>query len=81
MKASRARRSNWPAANGQGGGETLIERQKKDRAAEREKVEADPFIKAVLLAFPGAKLGEIKTIAPTVVTPEIPDPSEDEDED
>ncbi|MFN6981770.1 MAG: DNA polymerase III subunit gamma/tau, partial [Brevundimonas sp.] len=56
------------AANGQGGGETLIERQKKERAAEREKVEADPFIKAVLLAFPGAKLGEIKTIAPTVVT-------------
>ncbi|MFN7110262.1 MAG: DNA polymerase III subunit gamma/tau, partial [Brevundimonas sp.] len=45
------------AANGQGGGETLIERQKKERAAEREKVEADPFIKAVLLAFPGAKLG------------------------
>ncbi|MDK2747648.1 MAG: DNA polymerase III subunit gamma/tau [Brevundimonas sp.] len=69
------------AANGQGGGETLIERQKKDRAAEREKVEADPFIKAVLLAFPGAKLGEIKTIAPTVVTPEIPDASEDDDED
>ena len=68
------------AANGQGGGETLIERQKKDRAAEREKVEADPFIKAVLLAFPGAKLGEIKTIAPTVVTPEIPDPSEDDDD-
>jgi DNA polymerase-3 subunit gamma/tau len=69
------------AANGQGGGETLIERQKKERAAEREKVEADPFIKAVLLAFPGAKLGEIKTIAPTVVTPEIPEPSEDDDED
>ena len=69
------------AANGQGGGETLIERQKKERAAEREKVEADPFIKAVLLAFPGAKLGEIKTIAPAVVTPEIPDAPEDDDED
>ena len=69
------------AANGQGGGETLIERQKKERAAEREKVEADPFIKAVLIAFPGAKLGEIKTIAPTVVTPEIPEASEDDDED
>ncbi|WP_447941407.1 DNA polymerase III subunit gamma/tau [Brevundimonas mediterranea] len=69
------------AANGQGGGETLIERQKKERAAEREKVEADPFIKAVLLAFPGAKLGEIKTIAPAVVTPEIPDSPEDDDED
>jgi len=35
----------------------------------------------VLQAFPGAKLGEIKTIAPTVVTPEIPDVVEDDDED
>ncbi|WP_395944376.1 DNA polymerase III subunit gamma/tau [Brevundimonas sp.] len=69
------------AANGQGGGDTLIEQQKKTRAAERADVEANPFIKAVLLAFPGAKLGEIKTIAPTVVTPEIPDASEDDDED
>ncbi|MFN4069504.1 MAG: DNA polymerase III subunit gamma/tau, partial [Brevundimonas aurantiaca] len=69
------------AANGQGGGDTLIERQRKERAAERQKIEADPFIKAVLLAFPGAQLGEIKTIAPTVVTPEIPDVAEDDDED
>ncbi|MFN3779406.1 MAG: DNA polymerase III subunit gamma/tau [Brevundimonas aurantiaca] len=69
------------AANGQGGGDTLIERQRKERAAERQKIEADPFIKAVLLAFPGAQLGEIKTIAPTVVTPEIPDAAEDDDED
>lgn len=68
------------AANGQGGGDTLIERQRKERAAEREKIEADPFIKAVLLAFPGAKLGEIKTIAPTVVTPEIPDAGEDDED-
>lgn len=68
------------AANGQGGGDTLIERQRKERAAERDKVEADPFIKAVLQAFPGAKLGEIKTIAPTVVTPEIPDAGEDDED-
>lgn len=69
------------AANGQGGGETLIEQQKKARIAERAEVEANPFVQAVLLAFPGAKLGEIRTIAPTVVTPEIPDASEDDDED
>ena len=68
------------AANGQGGGETLIEQQKKVRAAEREAVENDEFVKSVLLAFPGAKLGEIRTVAPTLVTPEIPDESEgDED--
>ncbi|WP_312598033.1 DNA polymerase III subunit gamma/tau [Brevundimonas sp.] len=69
------------AANGQGGGETLIEQQKKARIAERAEVEANPFVQAVMLAFPGAKLGEIRTIAPAVVTPEIPDASEDDDED
>lgn len=69
------------AANGQGGAETVIELQKKARAVERAEVEANPFVQAVLLAFPGAKLGEIKTIAPAVVTPEIPDASEDDDED
>ncbi|URI15710.1 DNA polymerase III subunit gamma/tau [Brevundimonas albigilva] len=68
------------AANGQGGGETLIEQQKKARAAEREAVESDAFIQSVLTAFPGAKLGEIRTVAPTLVTPEIPDEAEgDED--
>ena len=69
------------AANGQGGAETVIELQKKARVVERAEVEANPFVQAVLLAFPGAKLGEIRTIAPTVVTPEIPDASEDDDED
>lgn len=68
------------AANGQGGGDTLIEQQKKVRAAERAEVEANPFIKAVMAAFPGAKLGEVKTIAPVVVTPEIPDAGEDDED-
>ncbi len=69
------------AANGQGGAETVIELQKKERATARAEVEANPFVQAVMLAFPGAKLGEIRTIAPTIVTPEIPDASEDDDED
>jgi DNA polymerase-3 subunit gamma/tau len=68
------------AANGQGGGETLIEQQKKVRAAEREAVENDDFVKSVLLAFPGAKLGEIRTVAPTLVTPEIPDEATDDED-
>ena len=67
------------AANGQGGGETLIEVDRRNKAAERAEVEADPFVKAVLEAFPGAQL-DYRVIAPSVVTPEIPDePSEDED--
>lgn len=59
----------------------VIELQKKERATARAEVEANPFVQAVMLAFPGAKLGKIRTIAPTVVTPEIPDASEDDDED
>ena len=68
------------AANGQGGGETLIEQQKKARAAERAAVENDPFVQSVLTAFPGAKLGEIRTVAPAVVTPEIPDDAESDED-
>jgi len=67
------------AANGQGGGETLIEVERRGRAEERAEVEADPFVAAVLAAFPGAKIAEIKTLAPTVEMPAIPDEVEDED--
>ncbi|WP_339914713.1 DNA polymerase III subunit gamma/tau [uncultured Brevundimonas sp.] len=68
------------AANGQGGGETLIEGEKRGRAEERAAVEADPFVKAVLTTFPGAVLGEIRTLAPAVEMPAIPDEGEtDED--
>ncbi|QBX37725.1 DNA polymerase III subunit gamma/tau [Brevundimonas sp. S30B] len=66
------------AANGQGGGETLIEQQKKTRARERAAVEADPFVRAVLEAFPGATLGEIRTLAPPVELPSIPDEADDD---
>ncbi len=60
-------------ANGQGGGETLIEGEKRGRAAERAAIEADPFVVAVMEAFPGATIGEIKTLAPAVEMPAIPD--------
>lgn len=66
------------AANGQGGGETMIEVDRRRRADERAEVEADPFVKAVLDAFPGAKVGDIRTIAAPVELPVIPD---DGDED
>ncbi|CAN5201181.1 DNA polymerase III subunit gamma/tau [soil metagenome] len=67
------------AANGQGGGETLIEVEKRGRAEERAAVEADPFVSAVMAAFPGAKITDIKTLAPTVEMPAIPDEADDED--
>ncbi|MGV3579971.1 DNA polymerase III subunit gamma/tau [Brevundimonas sp.] len=67
-------------ANGEGGGETVIEINRREKAEERAAVEADPFVMAVLAAFPGAVVGEIKTIAPSVEMPAIPDdPEGDED--
>ena len=67
------------AANGQGGGETMIETDRRKRAEERAGVEADPFVMAVMAAFPGASLGDIKTLAPVVELPVIPDETADED--
>ena len=67
------------AANGQGGGETMIEIDRRKRAEERAGIEADPFVMAVMEAFPGAKIGEVKTLAPAVELPAIPDEAGDED--
>lgn len=67
------------AANGQGGGETVIEIDRRKRSEERAEVEADPFVKAILEAFPGAKIGEIRTTAAPVELPVIPDEGDDED--
>lgn len=67
------------AANGQGGGETMIETDRRKRSEERAGVEADPFVLAVMQAFPGATIGEIKTLAPAVALPTIPDEAGDED--
>ena len=40
----------------------------------------DPFVKAVLEAFPGAVVGEIKTLAPSVEMPAIPDEPDGDDD-
>ena len=67
------------AANGQGGGETMIEIDRRKRSEERAGVEADPFVMAVMEAFPGAVIGEIRTLAPAVELPVIPDDAGEED--
>ena len=67
------------AANGQGGGETMIEADRRKRAQERAEVEADPFVQAVMEAFPGAKIGDIRVIAAPVELPSIPDEPAEED--
>jgi DNA polymerase III subunit gamma/tau len=68
------------AANGQGGGETMIEVDRRKRSEQRAEIEADPFVVAVMAAFPGAAIGEIKTLAPSVELPAIPDEPSDVDD-
>ena len=48
------------AAEGGGGGETLLERERRERAQARLEAAADPFVTAVLEAFPGAELIEVR---------------------
>ena len=69
------------AANGQGGGETMIEKHNKAKAAQRVAVETDPFIVSLLSAFPGAEIKDIRTLAPSIQTPTIPDDGEPVEED
>jgi DNA polymerase III subunit gamma/tau len=68
------------AANGQGGGETLIERDRREKDVARQAILDDPFVRAVMQTFPGAELGEVRTLAPAAPeTPDIPDEVPDED--
>ncbi|MGZ8995363.1 MAG: DNA polymerase III subunit gamma/tau, partial [Rhodospirillales bacterium] len=45
---------------------TLLEQRRRLEAERRRAVEADPLVRAVLAAFPGARLGEIHTAAPAL---------------
>jgi len=67
------------AANGQGGGETLIERDRREKDAARQAILDNPFVRAVMQTFPGAELGEVRTLAPAAPeTPAIPDDEPEE---
>ncbi|MGC1304943.1 MAG: DNA polymerase III subunit gamma/tau, partial [Caulobacteraceae bacterium] len=58
-----------------GGGETAYEREQRARDAARAKIEADPFVVAMMSAFPGAEIVGM-TFKP-VVEPVAPPPEED----
>ncbi|CAN5360526.1 DNA polymerase III subunit gamma/tau [soil metagenome] len=65
------------AAEGGGGAESLIERQKREDREELASIKSDPFVASVLSAFPGAEIVEIRKI----LTPEAPPIEPDEAED
>ena len=65
------------AAEGGGGAESLLERQKREDREELDSIKADPFVASVLTAFPGAEIVEVRKI----LTPEAPPIEPDEAED
>ncbi|WP_035035871.1 DNA polymerase III subunit gamma/tau [Caulobacter sp. AP07] len=65
------------AAEGGGGAESLLERQKREEREELASIRADPFVASVLDAFPGAEIVEVRKI----LTPEAPPIEPDELED
>ena len=64
------------AAEGGGGAETMLERQKRARTEAYEQALAEPFVQAVLAAFPGTELVEVRQMA----TPEPAAPSDEDTE-
>jgi DNA polymerase-3 subunit gamma/tau len=51
------------AARGGGGAESLWERQKRAEREARAEVEADPFVREVMAAFPGAEIVGVRQLA------------------
>jgi DNA polymerase-3 subunit gamma/tau len=68
------------AAEGGGGAETLLERERRERAEARLAAAADPFVTAVLEAFPGAELLEVRQNAVPALEAPVEGSSEDEEE-
>ena len=69
------------AAETGGGAETLLEREKRERRDMRREIEAHPFVRSVLEAFPGAEIVEVRQIpTPEAVAAPADDDSEEDDE-
>ncbi len=64
------------AAQGGGGAETLLERQKRAQTQAWAEAVAEPFVQAVMAAFPGTEILEVRQMA----TPEPAVSGDDDDE-
>jgi DNA polymerase-3 subunit gamma/tau len=67
------------AAEGGGGAETMLERERRERLETRQAAAADPFVASVLAAFPGAELLEVRQTAVPVVEAAPDEDSENEE--
>ena len=61
------------AAEGGGGAESSFERSQRERQETRKSVEADPFVQAILQAFDGAEIVDVRQLK--IETPESPEES------
>jgi DNA polymerase-3 subunit gamma/tau len=69
------------AAEGGGGAESLYERERREKAEARVRLEADPFVQEVMKAFPGTEiLGVRALVAETPPAPSSGTTAEDEDD-
>ena len=69
------------AAQGGGGAETAYEREKREQAEARAKIEADPFVRSVMDAFPGTEMTVRRIAQPQAEAVADPDATEAADED
>jgi DNA polymerase-3 subunit gamma/tau len=67
------------ATDARGGAETLADQHSRDRARTRDEVLADPFVQAVMAAFPGTEIVEVRQMeTPAVIAPD-PEAGDDEE--
>jgi DNA polymerase-3 subunit gamma/tau len=69
------------AAEGGGGGESLYEREQRERLAARREIEADPFVRSVMQAFPGAEIVAVRQLAAPAGTSDMGGAGDDDDQD
>ena len=67
------------ATDARGGAETLADRQSRDRAKVRDEVLSEPFVQAVLAAFPGTEVVEVRQMETPAVAQPDPEAGDDED--
>jgi DNA polymerase-3 subunit gamma/tau len=66
------------AAEGGGGAESLWEKQKREHRETRAEIEADPFVRSVMEAFPGAEILQVRQLGTDAAPPSA---AEDDEED
>jgi DNA polymerase-3 subunit gamma/tau len=69
------------AAQGGGGAESLYEREKREAAEARARVEQDPFVQSVMQAFPGTEIVSFRKLAVDPTPAPSAGTTQDEDED